>query len=95
MSDPNVYPMPQMPEPAFLELAELMTRERDFPANYAEWQALWARRRREEEQRGYRVIFVDVVPANFVEYCKQITPPLPLSWGALTKYVASVAAGSS
>lgn len=93
MSDREIYPMPQLSEASFPDLAMLMRSETNFPATYAEWQALWLRRRREEEQRGFRVIFVDVRPAAFAQFCKGFIPPLPPSWGALTKFVGNLAGG--
>jgi hypothetical protein len=88
----NYYPLLRLSEMIFPQMRDLMKIEPDSPSTYGEWVALWQRRRVEEQRRGYNVFFVDVDPDGFIEFCAAHTPPLPYIWGALTKYVGSVAA---
>ncbi|HTR86222.1 MAG TPA: hypothetical protein VMI56_17190 [Reyranella sp.] len=90
MDDREIYLMPRVAEADFPRLREIMKAEEDFPAEYTAWLSLWARRRREEEQdHGYRVVFVDVPPAGFERYCldRKAEP----SWAWLGRYIAELA----
>jgi hypothetical protein len=89
------YPLPRISEVLFGELRDMMAAESDFPPTHAEWLALWQRRRIEETQRGHHVFFVDIRPDDFARFCATFTPPFPYMWGALAKYVDSVAAAKA
>lgn len=83
--------MAALTEGEFLELWELMCDVPDFPPSWQEWQALWIRRRMEEERRGQKVVFVDVRVRDFPTFCRD--KGFPLGWGALTKFTEQAAAG--
>lgn len=53
----------------------MMTGEEDFPRTFEEWEALWDDRRRDVEGDGYKVVFVDVIPAAFAKFCKARAKP--------------------
>jgi hypothetical protein len=90
MDSRETYLMPHVAVAAFPELLDLMVVEKDFPRTYAEWVALWESRRFEEERvHGYRVVFVDVVPATFAIFCRNMN--FPTSWGALGQFLAAEA----
>ena len=86
----EIYLMPRITEAAFPELLELMVGEEDFPRTFREWTALWERRRLEEERdHGYDVVFIDVVPVSFANYCELLD--LPTNWRGLGQYIAVLA----
>ncbi len=86
----EIYLMPRVTASAFPDLLELMAGEDDFPRTFAEWTALWERRRFEEERdHGYQVVFVDVVPAGFAIFCRNMN--FPPNWGALGQFITAKA----
>ena len=90
MDQRETYLMPRITEADFPELRELMKDEGDFPATYAEWPAYWKKRRLEEERdHKYDVVFIDVIPASFANYCELLN--FPANWRGLGRYIAVLA----
>lgn len=92
MEQREPYFLPRIPEADFPALDAMLGHEEDFPPAYSMWLALWERRRLEEEQHGYQVVFVDIDVPTFKLFCEAYK--LPPSWGALTKYVEQLATRS-
>jgi hypothetical protein len=88
--DREIYLMPRVAESAFPALFDLMAGEGDFPPTYPTWMALWAKRRLEEERdHGFRVVFVDVVPAALKAFLQKRDSHG--SWDALGHFIAVLA----
>ena len=89
----ELYPMPTVAEAAFPVLREVMKREESFPRNFGEWKAMWEIRRKQEEENGLDVQFIEVNPRGFANFCKARNKPA--DWLALIDYLSAKARSSA
>lgn len=88
--DLTPYPLARIAESDFDEMRTIMAGEDDFPPHHFQWEKLAEDRKNELEGDGdYRVIFIDVKPANFRRYLERNggTP----NWQGLADYVGALA----
>lgn len=84
------YPLPRILGDDFAEFAEILANDEDFPSSHAAWERLTEARAAELADEGYTAKFLDVRPAGFRRFLKEMggSP----SMDGLAAYVALMAA---
>lgn len=89
--DVQFYPLPRILADDFAEFAEILAGDEEFPSSHAAWERLAEARRAELADEGYTAKFLEVRPAGFRRFLKEMggSP----SMDGLAAYVALLATG--
>ena len=88
--DVQFYPLPRILAEDFAEFAEILGDDEEFPGTHAAWERLSEARVAELADEGYTAKFLEVRPAGFRRFLKEMggSP----SMNGLAAYVALIAA---
>lgn len=89
-ADRELYPLPRILAEDFAEFAEILADDEEFPGTHAAWERLADARVTELADEGYTAKFLEVRPAGFRRFIKEMggSP----SMNGLAVYVALIAA---
>lgn len=87
--DVQFYPLPRILADDFAEFAEILVGDDEFPSSHAAWERLTEARQAELADEGYTAKFLEVRPAGFRRFLKEMggSP----SMDGLAMYVALLA----
>lgn len=83
------YPLPRILADDFAEFAEILADDEEFPGAHAAWERLAEARVAELAEEGYTAKFLEVRPAAFRRFLKEMA--IPPSMNGLAAYVALLA----
>lgn len=89
-AEAQYYPLPRILADDFAEFAEILSGDEAFPNTHGKWELLAEARRAELADEGYTAKFLEVRPAGFRRFIKELggSP----SMDGLAAYVALLAA---
>lgn len=87
--DVQFYPLPQILAEDFAEFAEILAGDEEFPSTHSAWELLVEVRRADLAEEGYTATFLEVRPAGFRRFLKEMAGSP--SMDGLAAYVALLA----
>ena len=70
--DTQFYPLPRILADDFAEFADILADDEDFPSTHAAWERLSEARVAELADEGYTAKFLEVRPAGFRRFLKEM-----------------------